>query len=98
MVAESKAFFYVFSRAVACRAELGNLVCADAQRLFAQHVLACVQRAQRPFKMQLVGQGDVDRVDIGVGQQRVIAGINPWYAEVLRDFATLVRVTRRQRQ
>ena len=34
------------------------------ERLFAQHVLAGAQGADRPLVVQAVGQRDVDRVDV----------------------------------
>ena len=40
---------------------------------FAQDRLARMGRADRPIDMQGVGQRDIDRVNLGVGQKRVIA-------------------------
>ena len=40
-----------------------DVVGAQRQRLFAQHVLAGVERAQRPLDVQRVGQRNVDGVD-----------------------------------
>jgi len=38
-------------------------------------MLARAQRLQRPFDVQVVGQGDVDRIYPRIGQKRVIAGM-----------------------
>ena len=45
------------------------------QRLLAQHVLAGLQRADRPRHVQRVRQRDVDRVDLRVGEQRLVAAV-----------------------
>jgi hypothetical protein len=42
------------------------------ERLLAQHVLAGLERAERPLHVQRVGQRVVDRVDVGIGQQRLV--------------------------
>src|SRR5258708_11409022 len=42
------------------------------QRLLAEHVFARSGRADRPFGMQAIGQGDIDRVDFAIGQQGFI--------------------------
>jgi hypothetical protein len=42
------------------------------ERLLAQHVLALRERAQRPRRVQRVGQRQVDGVDLGGGQQLLV--------------------------
>ena len=45
-------------------------------RLLAQHVLARLQRSKRPLAVQAVGQGVVDGVDFGVGEEPVVVAMN----------------------
>ena len=45
------------------------------QRLLAEHVLAGLQRPDRPLDVQRVRQRDVDRVDLRVGEQRLVAAV-----------------------
>jgi hypothetical protein len=49
-----------------------------AERLLAQDVLAGLERAQSPLDVQRIGKRDVDGLDVGVGQQRVVAAIRPF--------------------
>ena len=44
-------------------------------RLLAEHVLAGPQRAQRPVDVHAVGQRDVDRLDVGVGEQVLVGAV-----------------------
>ena len=53
----------------------GHLVHPAAQRLLAENVLAGLERAQRPGDVLVVGQRDVDRLDIGVGEKRVVGAV-----------------------
>ena len=46
-----------------------------AHRLLAEHVLAGLERADRPLAVQPVRQRDVDRVDRRVGEQRLVAAV-----------------------
>ena len=46
------------------------------QRLLAQHVLAGGEGLQRPFEVQRVGQRQVDAVDLGRGEQFLVAGVD----------------------
>ncbi len=52
----------------------------EGDRLLAEHMLAGFQRLDRPGHMQVVGQRVVDRLDGGVGQQRLVAPIRLRYA------------------
>ena len=45
---------------------------AEGDRLLAQHVLARLQRPARPFDVQVVGQGDIDRIDVIAFEQGVV--------------------------
>ena len=46
-----------------------------AQRLFAQYGFAGLQRFNGPFGVLRVGRGDVDRVHLGIGEERVVTGV-----------------------
>src|SRR4029079_19451368 len=45
------------------------------ERLFRQHVLPGLERAHRPLDVERVGQRDVDRVELGIGKQLVVASV-----------------------
>ena len=45
----------------------------SAHRLFAQHVLAGFGRLDRPFGVARVRRRDIDRIDLRVGEQRLVA-------------------------
>ncbi len=47
----------------------------ERDRLLAQHVLARLQRADRPRDVQLVGQRIVDRLDRRIGEQFVVGAV-----------------------
>ncbi len=49
-----------------------DVVHSQREGLLAEHVLAGLQRADRPLRMEVVGQGDVDDVDIGGREERLI--------------------------
>ena len=55
--------------------DLVNLVRFHGDGLFGQHMLASGQGFQRPFDVQMVGQGDIDGFHLGVGQQSFVAGM-----------------------
>ena len=64
------------------RAEHGlRLGLRYGQGLFAQHVLAGLQGPHRPGAVQVVGQRDIDGLDLWVGQQFFIAAIRLFKAE-----------------
>ena len=48
---------------------------AHGQRLLAQHVLAGGGGAPRPLGVEVVGQRDVHRLDVGVGEQLVVRAV-----------------------
>ena len=47
----------------------------QGQRLLAQDVLAGLGGRDRPLRVEVVGQRDVDRVDLGIGEQRLVGGV-----------------------
>jgi hypothetical protein len=49
-----------------------HILHAERQRLLAQHVLSRLERAHRPLGVQTVGQADIDDVDGGVVEQRLV--------------------------
>ena len=61
--------------AVACDDELASLGGVARDGLFAQHVLASIEGANRPRHVQVVGQGIVDRIDLGIRQQLFIRSV-----------------------
>ena len=69
----------------------------EGQRLLAEDVLAGVGRGHHPGLVQLVGQRDVDRVDLGVGQDLVVAAVALGDAELLRPLPREPRVPAGQR-
>ena len=66
----------------------------ERQRLFHQHVLAGLGRLDGPFGMAGMGQGDVDGVDLGIGEEGLIAMDDPDAGEVGGEIGPL-RVARR---
>ena len=58
-----------------------RLVGVKRDRLLAQHVLAGLQRADRPGDVQLVGQRIVDRLDRRIGEQLLIGAVGAGDAE-----------------
>ena len=53
---------------VAGREQRSRFIGRERDRLLAQHVLACVGRADRPRYVQMVRQRVVHRLDVGVGE------------------------------
>ena len=65
-------------RSGCCRERVHQLLAfgrGQADRLFAQHVLARLQGLDRPGHVQVVGQRIVDRLDLGIGQQLLVGAI-----------------------
>ena len=62
-------------------APLGGVECRDhllgvaRERLLAEHVLAGLERFDRPLGVQRVRQRDVDRLDLGVGEQVLVRAV-----------------------
>ena len=66
-------------------------------RLLAEHVLAGLHGADAPGHVQVVGQRVVDRLDVGIGQQGLVAPIGARDAELRRDTVGLGLVARGDR-
>ena len=47
----------------------------EGDRLFAEHVLARLERADRPRDVQMVGEWIINRLDLRVGQQRGVGAV-----------------------
>jgi len=65
------------------------------ERLFAEDVLARLQRADRPWRVQRIGQPDVNRIDGWIGKQRVVRRMHARHAEPLREITTARCIARR---
>ena len=98
MVAVGQCLLDVSAAAVPRRDQLVDALDGHAQRLLAEHVLAGLERTHRPRHVQRVRQRHVDRVDVRIGQQVVVACVTPWDAELLRDRAGLLLVAGRDGQ
>ena len=63
------------------RAQLRRLLRRQRDRLFAQHVLARGRGLQRERHVQVIGQRIVDRLDLGIGEQRFVRAVGLGNAE-----------------
>ena len=54
-----------------------DLVHRQGQRLLAQHVLAGLEGPDRPLGVEVVRQRDVDDVDLGRGEERLVRAERP---------------------
>ncbi len=61
-----------------------DLVGVARHRLLAEHVLARLERLDRPLAVHRVRQGDVDRLDLVVGEQRLVRAVGAWDLPFLR--------------
>ena len=57
------------------RAQLHRFLGRQRDRLFAKHVLAGRRGLQRQRHVQVIGQRIVDRLDLGIGEQRLVAAV-----------------------
>ena len=62
--------------AVGDRRHLFGLRGVGGERLLAQHVLAGLERGDRPLRVQPVRQWVVDRVDVGIGEQVRVGAVH----------------------
>ena len=85
MVAHHKRLGNQLAAALTRSHELPALLGVQRHRLLAQHVLAGFERAHAPGNMQVVGQRDVDRLDVRVGQQRLVATVGLGNAQLAGD-------------
>ena len=67
------------------------------ERLLAQHVLARFERGDRPLGVQPVGQRVVDRVDVGIGEQRGVGVVHLRDAVLRRERLGAAAIARRDR-
>ena len=68
------------------------------QRLLAEHVLACLERTDRPCAVQAVRQRIVDGVDLGIGEQRLVGRVRAWEAVLGRELLGSRAVARGDRR
>ena len=61
------------------------------ERLLAQDVLAGPRGLDRPARVQVVGQRDVDGVDVGVGEERLVRPVRARDPQPVRDGARPAR-------
>ena len=78
-------------------AQRRRLVGSERDRLLAQHVLPGRGRLQRQRHVQVVGQRVVDRLDLGIGEQRLVRAVGAWNAECRGGGARTRLVPRRDR-
>ncbi len=52
---------------------LGRLRARQRERLFAKHMLAGAEGFDRPFMMERIREGEVNRLNVGVGEELVVA-------------------------
>ena len=69
-----------------------RLLLVRGEGLLAQHVLAGVERAQRPLAVQAVRERVVDRFDLGIGEKRAVAGVHPGNSVLLGELPGALRV------
>ena len=70
----------------------------QSDRLFAQHVLACIERLDRPFDMQMVGQRVVDRFDFRIVQECLVIAVAAGDTEARGDARRTARHRARPRR
>src|SRR5262249_9462960 len=61
-----------------------DLLGVPRQRLLAEDVLACFERPDRPLAVQRVRERDVDRLDVGILEQRLVAPVRTLDVPFLR--------------
>ncbi len=54
------------------RGDAIDVVDGQRDRLFAEHVFARFRRLDRPFRVQMIRQRNVDDVDVGIGEHRLV--------------------------
>lgn len=74
-----------------------DLLDAETERLFAEHVLAGPQSSEIPAGVQRVDQAVVDQLDLGVGEQLGIGGVHSLDAMLGRECPSPLGVPRRHR-
>ena len=79
------------------RDHLLGLRCVGCEGLLAEHVLALPERLESPLGVKTRGKRIVDRVDIRIADQRLVAGIDLRDAVLLGESAGALGVARRNR-
>ena len=74
-----------------------GLLGVRGERLLAQHVLAGFERGDRPLRVQPVGQRVVDRVDVGIGDERGVGVVHRRDAVLRRERVGAAAIARRDR-
>jgi hypothetical protein len=98
VIAIRKALLDMPLRALANRTEFDGLIRGQAQRFFAQHMLASFERTNGPFEVHMIRQRDVNRVDLRIGKQSVVTGIRPRYTSRFRCSTDSFSIARRERE
>ena len=75
-------------------AQLRGLGCRQSHGLFAQHMLTCPRSHQRQGYVLVIGQGVVDRLDFGVGQQLFVAAVGLWDTQFVGQCAAPLQIAR----
>src|SRR5450755_1061108 len=63
------------------------------QRLLAQHMLARLQRPNRPFSMQAIGQWNIDGIDLGAIDHSVVAIVNMYTGRKGIELGGMTRIS-----
>ncbi|MNC41758.1 hypothetical protein D3C75_905360 [compost metagenome] len=90
-------FGQVHARLTAGFHHLCRLPAVQGNRLFAQHMLAGFCRPDYPFPVQMVRKRNIYRINVGIGQQFLIAAVGLLHAEFLGYGAALFQPPARHR-
>src|ERR1700687_2922859 len=95
MVAIGECLFDVPRALVARALQRADVGGGQAKWLFTENVLAGCERSHRPLDMQMIGNRNIERLDLGVVDELVVGTEVARNAELLRDCFRLARVARR---
>ena len=84
MVLHHEALADLNAGAVAHRHELERFLQVQADRFFAEHMLACLGGARGPRQVHVIGQRIVDGVDFRIGQHLLVRAVGLGNAEAAR--------------
>jgi hypothetical protein len=62
------------------------------RRFLDQQMFACFGGFDRPLAVHAVGQRNVDRLDLGIGQQLLVSGVGARDAQLAGKHARLLRI------
>ena len=79
------------------RGDVFGLLRVRGERLLAQHVLAGLERGDRPLRVQPVRERVVDRVDVGIGDERRVGVVHLRDAVLRRERVGPAAIARRDR-